>query len=296
MKVAFLVAGVKGLSLFEELYEECTPSLVSSYQTKNTRDESVQRIQQICELSGLPFAARPDLNTELLNNCDVVLIAGWQFLLPVVGPRFVVFHDSLLPKYRGFAPTVTALLNGDREIGVTAIQPSSEVDAGPVYGQLRVKIDYPITVRHAYALLKPAYGNLGRQIFLSLRKGAMPPAIAQEEAKRSFSIWRDSADGEIDWTLPAEIIKRKVDALGWPYEGAWSVYRGKKFWIDDVVVLPELNFSIRDPGKLWKVGTKSATVICGSGMIEIRTTRDEAGNAIEFSSLRERLGSDRIVR
>jgi methionyl-tRNA formyltransferase len=56
-------------------------------------------------------------------------------------------HDSLLPKYRGFAPLPNALINGEREVGVTALFASEEYDMGDIVCQRRLAVEYPMITR-----------------------------------------------------------------------------------------------------------------------------------------------------
>jgi methionyl-tRNA formyltransferase len=58
----------------------------------------------------------------------------------------VVFHDSLLPRYRGFLPTVTSLIAGDDLIGVTAFQPAEGLDTGPILAQAEFRIQMPARI------------------------------------------------------------------------------------------------------------------------------------------------------
>jgi methionyl-tRNA formyltransferase len=54
----------------------------------------------------------------------------------------VVFHDSILPQYRGFNPLVSALINGDSRVGVTAMG-TDEFDKGDIIGQRTIAINIP---------------------------------------------------------------------------------------------------------------------------------------------------------
>ena len=57
--------------------------------------------------------------------------------------KIIILHDSYLPEYKGWAPTVNYLINGSKYLGVTAFQATNVVDTGGIYQQLRKKISYP---------------------------------------------------------------------------------------------------------------------------------------------------------
>ena len=71
--------------------------------------------------------------------------------------RTIVLHDSLLPKYRGFSPLVNSLINGERELGVTAFIATTGYDEGPVLAQEKIMIDYPLTILEAMEKITPLY-------------------------------------------------------------------------------------------------------------------------------------------
>ena len=83
----------------------------------------------------------------------------------------------LLPRLRGLNPTVTALIAGADEIGVSAFQPAdgepSLINSGPVFGQEKISIRYPITIQDAYKLLGLAYCRLAERLVNSAGSGAL---------------------------------------------------------------------------------------------------------------------------
>lgn len=289
MKIGFLVAGFKGFSFFKSICTDCHVQFVASYNTKGTLHNSLEDIQSICLESGYPFFMQNDLTSELLATADIVFVAGWQYIIEQVDERFVVLHDSLLPKFRGFSPTVTSLILGKKEIGVTALKPlNSVVDTGEIYEQKSIPISYPIKIRDAYILLGEAYAQVARNILDKFSRNTLV-SFPQNEAEATFSIWRDEDDYYIDWNWSAEKILRFVDAVGYPYCGARAIYKSKPIFIDQVVVSSDRHFEERYPGKIWCIPQGVPEVICGSGMIKILAARDEFGAPIVFDRLRERL-------
>jgi methionyl-tRNA formyltransferase len=70
-----------------------------------------------------------------------IFAISWRWMINHPTNKLIVFHDSLLPRYRGFAPLVNMLINGESKIGVSAIFGSSEYDRGDLIAQQSVGID-----------------------------------------------------------------------------------------------------------------------------------------------------------
>ena len=208
-----------------------------------------------------------------------------------IDSRFIVFHDSLLPRYRGFAPTVAALIAGDTTIGVSAFRPEPGVDTGAIIDQEPLDIAYPATIREVYQQLGGAYANLARRLLARAEQGPLA-GVAQVESAATYSLWRDEDDYAIDWTQSANQIRRFVDAVGWPYLGAKTRYLGEEIRIGQAEVLPDLKFVNRQAGKLWSIGPTRATaeVVCGDGVLHISEAKFADGRPVLFTSLRQRLG------
>ena len=221
MKIGFLVSGPKGFSLLKGVHRECDTQFVSSHAVKGLQHDFRADISAFCVDHGYRFLGREELSAETMGEPAHLFVAGWQYLIPLALDRLVVFHDSLLPALRGFAPTVTALISGTDRIGVTAFRPVEHPDAGPVYAQAAATVAYPIKIRDAYDRLAGCYAEAGRAVLSSIREGRLQTsARPQDEARATYSIWRGPDDYVVDWSWPAERIRRFADAVGWPYEGA----------------------------------------------------------------------------
>ncbi|MDP3789833.1 MAG: formyltransferase family protein, partial [Candidatus Omnitrophota bacterium] len=228
------------------------------------------------------------------KKADVVFVVGWQHILSKYDSRFVVLHDSLLPKSKGFCPTVNALIQGDKVIGVSASKMSGQADSGDIYGSKRIPVKYPIKIKDAYLLIAKAYAGMARSIMRRVKKGSLR-GIPQKKLSSTYSIWRDSWDYFIDWNWPADKIMRFVDAVGMPYEGARTMYRGKEIFIDDVEIGRDLKFEGRQAGKIWSLSGGKPSVIAGKGMIRIISARNSDKSKVKFDKVRERFGSIKFV-
>jgi len=290
VRIAVFAVGEKGRAFLAAILDDDRVVVVAvrSYPQSAVVDDAQAGIDLLCQAHGVPIhrGARGDL--ELGPDVDLIFVVGWQYLLPP-DPRMVVFHDSLLPRLRGFAPTVTALILGDTEVGVTALRPVAELDAGPVLAQHAQTVTYPAKIRDVLHLLADSYVACAGHVISSFAAGSLEES-AQDPDAATYSIWRGDDDYIIDWTEDADRIRRTVDALGWPYPGAHTRLEGSTLTILDVAPGPDLRFEIRQPGKVWSVADGIATVVCGSGTLILTDVRDSDGLPFRFERLRVRLG------
>ena len=111
-----------------------------------------------------------------------MLLVGWQFKLRDGLDRCIVLHDSLLPRDRGFSPTVTALLVGSGALGVSAIQPDEETDTGAIYGSRSIAVPPGTSLKIALELQATATVELALEILGAAASGTLagrPRTIAQ---------------------------------------------------------------------------------------------------------------------
>ncbi len=261
IRASLFVAGSKGANFLKELLEgpdapapDPVPGVmidpVVSYATSGLRHDPRAEIEAVRLRRGLRYRDRGELRPEDHAACDLVLVAGWQYLLAEIDARFIVFHDSLLPRLRGFNPTVTALILGETRLGVTAFRPEEGVDAGPIYGQEAVAVEEGIAIGEACRLLGGAYARLARRVLDQAAAGVLA-ATPQDHAAATHSLWRNEDDYAIDWNAQARVIRRFINAVGWPYQGARTRYRDQDIRIDAAVEIDDLAFPLRQPGKIW---------------------------------------------
>ena len=286
--VVVCAAGLKGAAFLEGLLGRgARPEKIYSYDQKDDLSRGFGRIAEMAQCAGVEFinSRHPALAAE-----DLAFFVGWQYLLADPTRYAVVFHDSLLPRYRGFAPTVTALIRGEREIGVTALLPIGGVDEGPVLAQASAQILYPLKIREALQSQALLMVDLALEIIHKWKTESLR-AVPQDATRATYSIWRDQADYDIDWSLSAKELQRFVDAVGYPYAGARTSVGGEPVLVDEAVALDDLCFEIRTPGKIWKLDGDRPVVVCGSGLLRLDRCRKSGGDPYSFHRLRVRLQS-----
>lgn len=166
---------------------------------------------------------------------DLVLVSGWYHLIPqrMLGiPRLgcIGFHPSLLPKYRGGAPLTWAIINGERETGMSMFYFDNGVDSGDVISQTRVSIDDRDTITTLYEKINRATLDLIREMVPKLKNGTAP-RLKQDESQATYFPQRSPEDGLIDWGRPAGAIYDWIRAQTTPYPGAYTYLDNQKIVI-----------------------------------------------------------------
>lgn len=299
------VLGAKGLHVLESLVAQFSGEVIGYVvvgDDKKVAGDSAEQIRQISKQHGIRLFERSELDC-LQKNCaqknsaqknsaqkndlhqatqlpkvTYKFAIGWRWLIKST-TGLIVYHDSLLPKYRGFAPLVNALVNGEREIGVTALIASEGYDEGDIIGQQRLQVDYPVTIAEAIEQISPLYAKLAVQIVEATLAGRPLQAKAQQHSEATYSLWLDDEDYRIDWRWSAEKIARFVDAVGEPYAGAQTTRRGALLKIFKAKVADDVQIEHRERhiGKIIFFTGGVPTVVCGEGLIELHDIRDANG-------------------
>lgn len=191
---------------------------VSRFQSKSLKDEMV-------------------FNEFKKLNPDLCVVAAYGKILParyldIPKHGFINVHPSLLPKYRGPSPIQTAILNGDRETGVSIMVIDAEVDHGPVLAQKTYHLQ-PTT--YNLQASKELF-ELGARLLIE----TLPKYIAselkpkeQDHSQATFTKMFRREDGRINWSESAEKIYAQIRALN-PEPGTWTTWNNKVINISNV--------------------------------------------------------------
>ena len=168
---------------------------------------------------------------------DFGLAAGWYYVIPrSVLARFdkgvAGVHASLLPKYRGGAPLVWAIINGETKTGVTLFYFDDGVDTGDIIAQREFPIAPRDTIREVYERATQTSVDLAIESIPLIASGKAPRA-PQDESGATVYPQRSPEDGLIDWRQDCETIRNFIRAQTRPYPGAFTILHGKKVTIWD---------------------------------------------------------------
>lgn len=162
-------------------------------------------------------------------QADVMVVVGYGILLPVTVLNTPVYgciniHPSLLPKWRGPTPIQYALLHGDSVVGVSIMQLTKRMDAGPIYVQEQYTLQGDETSGQLYEQLFCWGSELLMGVLDSILLDQMQP-LAQNETEATYTYKIKKADAKIDWQHSAEVIARQVRAYN-PWPVAFTEYQG----------------------------------------------------------------------
>lgn len=173
---------------------------------------------------------------------DVIVVTAFGQILPeriLKLPKYgcINVHASLLPKYRGSAPIQWAVINGDRESGVTTMMMDVGLDTGDMLEKTVVALDEKETGGSLFERLSIAGGELILSTLEKAENGTLSRTRQPEEGA-CYAGMLDKALGKINWDMEAEAIERLIRGLN-PWPSAYTSFEGKtlKLW-DAQVVAP----------------------------------------------------------
>jgi methionyl-tRNA formyltransferase len=212
---------------------------------------------------------------------DLIVVAAYAQIIPEAVlnlPKYgcINIHPSLLPKYRGASPVHAAILNGDKETGVTIMLMDKTFDTGPILSQESL----PIAEQETTITLLDKTAELGAKLLTptikKYIKGQIKP-LPQDSTQFSYVKMFEKKDGLINWTKSAVEIERLIRALGhWP--SAWTWIKGKQMKI--LAISPEpLNLNTYKPGKTF-IYNNCLAVQCGTDALIIKRLKMEGKNEI----------------
>jgi len=212
------------------------------------------------------------------------ILPGWLLGAARIAP--VNVHASLLPKYRGAAPIVWALLNGESVTGVTTMLMDEHLDTGP----LLLRREMPITEFTTAGELATQLSHAGAEMLIptlnGLRDGTLKP-IAQDDAQASWAPRITKEQARISWEGSAERIHNMVRAFN-PWPLAFTDYQGRRLQIQSSRTVKDAGSQARRPGTFLGKTETGMLVQCGKDTVlellevQIQSRRPTSGR--EFAN------------
>lgn len=239
-----------------------------------------------------PLKVRDEDFVETLRayNPDVMVVVAFGQIIPLSilkMPKFgcVNIHGSLLPKYRGAAPIQWAVLDGEKETGITTILMDEGIDTGDILLKKTIKIDTDETSGSLFDKLMALGAETILETLDELEKGSLTPT-KQGESPTAYAKMLTKAMGLIDFTRSAKELDCFVRGMD-PWPSAYTLLAGKtlKLWKVRAVEGGGKAGSVIDIDK------ESFTIACGEGAIEVLEVQLEgkkrmsAGDFLKGSTL-----------
>jgi methionyl-tRNA formyltransferase len=209
---------------------------------------------------------------------DLIVVVAYGNLIPreildIPKHGCINVHASLLPKYRGAAPIQYAIMNGEKEIGVTIFRLAETLDTGDIISQVKIPIDIEDTSGTLFPKVFNAATGLLVKTVNSIKKGKAG-TVKQNDREATYAPTIKKEQGIIDWKQPARSIYNKIRAFD-PWPVAYTYYKDKtlKIWRSEVVERDK-----GEPGKISDIMKSEGFVIgAGEGSLLILEVQPQAG-------------------
>jgi methionyl-tRNA formyltransferase len=213
-------------------------------------------------------------------NADLFCVVAFRILPEEVfsmPPRGCVnLHGSLLPKYRGAAPINWAIINGEKETGLTTFFIRRTVDTGDIILQEKLPIGPEETFGELYDRMAGLGGELLVKTIDLIESGDLKP-ISQDSYQATPAPKLTPETGNIDWSRKAIDVHNLVRGLS-PRPGAYSFRKSKK-----IIILRtrpvDLDSSGKTPGQVLQAD-RGLVVACAEKSVEVLELKPESGKAI----------------
>lgn len=199
---------------------------------------------------------------------ELIVVAAYGRILPddilALPPKGCInVHSSLLPKYRGAAPINWAILNGEKETGVTIMHMAPALDAGDIIAQRATPIDPDETAEALYDRLARLGADLLAETLPRLADGTAPRTPqAEDQATLAPMLSRDLSP--MDFTRPAQALHDQVRGLI-PWPAATMELNGVRCKVFATAVLGETTG--KAPGSVIQADKKGLKLACGGGTV-----------------------------
>ena len=258
---------------------------------KSQRGQKINKspIQKISETLNLEFRSPNSLkeNSEEFEffksiNADLAIVVAYGQIIPkeflnLTKNGFINIHASILPRWRGAAPIQRAIMNLDKETGLSIMKIAEELDTGPVCNTYRINIEgnlnaVEMSEKLSFIAAEKILDNIddildGKSNF-----------IEQDHSKATYASKIQKSEGEIDWTESAQNIIGKINGL-YPTPGAFFIYNGERYKI----LKADIGNGIGNPGD---VISNYLEIVCGENqsikITEIQRQGKKPQNIGEF--------------
>ncbi len=228
-----------------------------------------------------PSVKDPALHEELTALApDLFVVVAFSILpcrlLAVPRCGSVNLHPSLLPAYRGAAPIVWAIANGETETGISTFQLNPSIDAGDILQQKRVGIDPDETAGELEARLCSIGADMVVETVDGLEDGTLQKQTQSTEGiTRAPKLTKE--DGRIDWRHSAAQIRNQIRGFN-PFPGAFTTWQQQNIKIHRA----QMAEGIAAPGTVLNADLKNGLVIaCGEDALRLQEVQPAGKAAME---------------
>ena len=201
-----------------------------------------------------------------LKNIDpefIVVVAFGQILskdilaLPEHG--CINLHASLLPGYRGAAPIHRAIINGDKNTGITTMYMEEKLDTGDIIYQKEIPITHTETAGTLHDKLAETGAELLCKTLIDVKNGTAPRQ-KQDDSQATYADKINKKTGKIDWSNSTEDIYNLIRGVT-PWPGAYTFINGERLKIWEAEIVRNKGLENKVPGEIIKANEKEGLII-----------------------------------
>lgn len=248
-------------------------------------------VKVVAEKAGIPVLQPTKIKTEEFREMlaayepDLMVVAAYGRILPKslleLAPLGCInVHGSLLPRHRGAAPIQWAIIEGDKEAGVTIMQMDVGMDTGNILLPAKIEIDDQETA----GLLFDKLAKLGAETLIKaldlMREGKLA-SQAQDDSLATKAPMLKKEDGLLDWSQPAEKLHCLIRGLD-PWPSSYSFLENKRFRFFS----PEVVYKTSDqqPGTILATGQDGLLIGTSKHSLLIKEIQPEGKKRMKVSS------------
>jgi methionyl-tRNA formyltransferase len=212
---------------------------------------------------------------------DIFVVIAFGHILPKIVLSIpkkgaINLHASLLPKYRGPAPIQWAIINMEKETGVTAMLMNEGLDTGDILSSAKTEIYSKETSSSLHDRLSGTAGDLLILTLSGMSTNSIKP-VSQDNSLSTYAPLLKKKDGLIDWSKSAEEIEAFIRGMT-PWPGAFTFIGRKriKIFASDVI----FNDSKGDPGAVTGQTLDRLCVATGKYLLSIKEIQEESGKRL----------------
>lgn len=239
-------------------------------------------VKEVALSAGIPVfqpeTFREEETVQALRDLkpDICAVVAYGRILPqkvLDIPKLgcINIHASILPQYRGSAPYQWAVLDGQKETGVTAMYLVREMDAGDMIEVSKTPIGENETAGELLDRLAELGAALLSKTLSRFTQGPVP-AIPQDESQVSYAPMLEKTMCPIDWTKTARQVHDHVRGLQ-PWPVATMELKGQPFKVHETRIVPGSG----KPGEILGLTKTGLVIACGQGAVEIRVLQAQGG-------------------
>ncbi len=259
-KIIFMGTPMFAVPILKSLYQNGYPvtCVYTQPPQKSHRGQKINKsaIQGISETLNLEFRTPSALkgNREEYEyfksvNADLAIVVAYGQIIPkeflsLTKKGFINIHASILPKWRGAAPIQRAIMNLDKETGISIMKIQEKLDAGPVCNTYKINMENNFNS----AEVSEKLSFIAAEKILDNIDNILEDKVIfedQDHSKATYASKIQKVEGLIDWKTNAENIIGKINGL-YPVPGAFFILSGERYKI----LKAEISNGIGNPGEV----------------------------------------------